>query len=320
MSLATSFFNLYFFERDVTHIVVAVVVAVLWAMGTLLHDVRDSWQIPSNCPCQHRPTNQQQATKDSTPRAATPNGFASNHATRDDDVTSDKLVVNGLSEGASKHMNPLSLLAEAAVSRDHQSTTTTKTEPLDTTDAKSSTLRDLLTRQGLSAKGAAAGNGGAASEKMKKKNIDDILAKFNNNDAGSGDSSRSVKLTHYVPRGGHRHMKGRDSPIPTYTLEETTVLFPDVKHSWLDDGRLLRLHDPASPHNMHLFQQQWRRGQPVLVSNCHQRLDERLWTPRAFGEEFGHAENDLINCLSLATLSRRKMRVFWDGFEHISSE
>ena len=282
-------------------------------MGAMLHDVRDAWHIPSNCPCKHRPHSQHQS-KDLPQRAATPNGFVSSHAPRESDTSPGKHAMNGLS-----------LLAEAAVSRDHQ--TTAKSDSLslndnsDANDAKSSTLRDLLTRQAaLGAKAAAAGasaSGGSTSE--KKKNIDDVVAKFNNNDAG-GESVPSVKFTHYVPRTGHRAMQGRASPIPTYTLEETSVLFPDVQHSWLDHGRLLRLHDPASSYNMDLFQQQWRRGQPVLVSKCHRQLSERLWTPRSFGEEFGEVENDLINCLTLATLSRRKMRVFWDGFEHIASE
>ena len=58
-----------------------------------------------------------------------------------------------------------------------------------------------------------------------------------------GSSSSRTQLQHYVPRMGG-WIKGRDEPILTHTLTETSVLFPDVPHSWLDGGRLLRLHDP----------------------------------------------------------------------------
>ncbi len=51
---------------------------------------------------------------------------------------------------------------------------------------------------------------------------------------------------------------GRDEPIPRHTLKETSVLYPDVPHSWLDNGRLLRLHEPKYKGNLKLFQNQWK--------------------------------------------------------------
>lgn len=40
-----------------------------------------------------------------------------------------------------------------------------------------------------------------------------------------------------------------------------------VPHSWLCDGRLLRLHDPRAPGNMKAFESRWKKGE-VIVSVC----------------------------------------------------
>ena len=50
-------------------------------------------------------------------------------------------------------------------------------------------------------------------------------------------------------------------PVIARTLNETSVLYPDVPHSWLCDGRLLRLHHPSHKGNLKIFQEQWKRGQ-----------------------------------------------------------
>lgn len=38
-----------------------------------------------------------------------------------------------------------------------------------------------------------------------------------------------------------------------------------VPHSWLCDGRLLRLHDPRAPGNIRAFESRWKKGE-VFVS------------------------------------------------------
>ena len=57
-------------------------------------------------------------------------------------------------------------------------------------------------------------------------------------------------LTYYVPRYTPR----LDSPIRIHALTETSLIYPDVPHSWLSDGRLLLLHDPDNPENAKMFQ------------------------------------------------------------------
>ena len=45
-----------------------------------------------------------------------------------------------------------------------------------------------------------------------------------------------------------------------------------------------------------LMQEQWIRGQPVVVTNVSERLKvKELWSPAAFSEKFGHLRHDIIN-------------------------
>ncbi|XP_077992762.1 putative JmjC domain-containing histone demethylation protein 2C isoform X2 [Glandiceps talaboti] len=106
------------------------------------------------------------------------------------------------------------------------------------------------------------------------------------------------------------------SPIRR-TLTESSVTYPGVPHSWLCDGRLLRLHDPTHRGNLKIFQEEWRRGVPVLVSNVHKLLNMKLWSPVTFAEEFGHIDNDLVNCRNDLVIQGAPMKDFWEGFEEI---
>ncbi|XP_078589368.1 putative JmjC domain-containing histone demethylation protein 2C isoform X1 [Branchiostoma floridae x Branchiostoma japonicum] len=108
-----------------------------------------------------------------------------------------------------------------------------------------------------------------------------------------------------------------DEPVPRHTLTETSVWFPDVPHSWLCEGRLLRLHDPKNSNNLKLFQEQWKRGMPVLVSGVNKYLNSNIWRPEAFSREFGELENDLVNCRNGNVIPNIAMKKFWDGFEDI---
>ena len=47
---------------------------------------------------------------------------------------------------------------------------------------------------------------------------------------------------------------------------------------------------------MKLFQEQWRRGQPVIVANVSNNLDINLWSPKAFNEQFGMLKHNIVNC------------------------
>lgn len=100
-----------------------------------------------------------------------------------------------------------------------------------------------------------------------------------------------------------------------FTLAESKLLFPEVFHSWLCEGRLLRLHDPTGSSNLRLFQEQWKRGQPILVSSVNKALDMKLWHPESFARDFGDIKNDLVNCHNGNIVPNQPMRRFWEGFE-----
>ncbi|KAF0307190.1 Lysine-specific demethylase 3A [Amphibalanus amphitrite] len=70
--------------------------------------------------------------------------------------------------------------------------------------------------------------------------------------------------------------------------------YPDVRHGWLCDGRLLRLTEPDAAGALRLFRDQWRRGQPVLCSGVSSRLDATIWTPDSFSREFGEEQSETV--------------------------
>lgn len=78
---------------------------------------------------------------------------------------------------------------------------------------------------------------------------------------------------------------------------------------------------PASTHlnriTWKIFQDQWKRGQPVMVSNSHEHLNMAQWTPESFSKDYGNDKIDSIDCLNGAHLSNEPMKFFWDGFNHI---
>ena len=65
------------------------------------------------------------------------------------------------------------------------------------------------------------------------------------------------------------------------------------------------------------IQDQWKRGQPVLVGNVHKSLTKGIWNPEAFCEEFGHIKNDLVNCRNGHIMHALPMTSFWNGFANM---
>lgn len=214
----------------------------------------------------------------------------------------------------------LSMLAEAALAQKPEQNLSTangvSSPELNGSADKCSTLKDLLTKT-ISVLPSAAGDTVQRPPGSSPKNsLEDIIHKVMKRTA-TIPTPTTVTLSYYVPRTG-RTIAGRTSPMPEYLHEQTSSLFPDVQHAWLDNGRLLQLFDPQNAGNVRLFQQQWRHGQPVLVSNCDTGLDRSLWKPETFSKEFGHLESPLVNCTEDTELSGQRMKKFWDGFERMS--
>lgn len=147
----------------------------------------------------------------------------------------------------------------------------TKKEGEGDEDKTCSTLRTLLTKS--------SGNGGKLPDKFtnhertsaggngskglhSSKTIDEVISCVIEQSLSQNDCGRKVTLNHYVPLMQRSPPSHNPQLMPMKrTLMETTVLYPDVPHAWLCDGRLLRLLDTANKRNFTLFQEQWRRGQ-----------------------------------------------------------
>ncbi|KAM6113308.1 lysine-specific demethylase hairless [Phoenicopterus ruber ruber] len=89
---------------------------------------------------------------------------------------------------------------------------------------------------------------------------------------------------------------------------------PPASHCTLAPSGLLWLHDPGHASNYKLFQEHWRRGQPVLVSGLQRRLEGRLWGPESFRPAGGEQAVEAVNLRAPASRVRMSCQEFWDGF------
>jgi len=146
-------------------------------------------------------------------------------------------------------------------------------------------------------------------KKMKKtviNNLKDLVEAVIDNDEEVVETRRVVMKV------------GRDPP-PVRTMTTEALPPTTVPHTWLCDGRLLVLADHLNEQNLTLFQEQWRRGQPVIVANVSNHLDIDLWHPNAFNDQFGHLEHDIVNCKTHKLIPKVPLKWFWDGFEVLES-
>jgi hypothetical protein len=101
----------------------------------------------------------------------------------------------------------------------------------------------------------------------------------------------------------------------------TTVALEDnpPPHTWLCDGRLLVLEENIHVGNLKIFQEQWRRGQPVIVANVSNNLDSNLWSPQAFNDQFGMLKHNIVNCKTHKMIPKVPLKWFWDGFTSLKA-
>jgi len=77
------------------------------------------------------------------------------------------------------------------------------------------------------------------------------------------------------------------------------------------------LNENLHEGNLRLFQEQWRRGQPIVVANVSNNLDINLWHPNAFNEQFGNLKHNIINCKTHKMIPQVPLKWFWDGFQNL---
>ncbi|XP_014240695.1 probable JmjC domain-containing histone demethylation protein 2C isoform X3 [Cimex lectularius] len=215
----------------------------------------------------------------------------------------------------------LSWLADVALSEDKKKTSEEKEENEftsdDDKDSNYSTLRELLIRPS----GKSNGSRAPSPAKSQLETLDQVISTVIEHQVAKDEARGELK--HFVRKfrriGGPNGVTVDPSlHVRIMTMTESKSLYPDVPHSWLCGGTLLRLLDSTNPKNYVAFQDQWKRGQPILISDVTKHLDSDLWTPESFARDFGETRNDLINCINGNTVPNQPMRKFWDGFESVS--
>ncbi|KAJ8920426.1 hypothetical protein NQ315_005292 [Exocentrus adspersus] len=293
----------------------------LLKLGKMVHEMRELWNIEQYCGCA---TSKEVSVKSNNAQAKEiiksilgdkVNGIKKE--IKDEDGKS----CNGIKE---EKCSPLSWLADAPLDREEKKEGSSSEE-----EGNFSTLRELLIRPSHKPNGSRAASPVSKTENKKKTaiptkpaDLDDVISSVIEDNVPQKTVETPVEpkyeLKHFVRRYNWQG-KGRvQLPIRVMTLTESKMLYPETPHSWLCDGKLLRLSDPTCKGNQKIFQDQWKRGQPVIVSNVTRNINPELWNPDAFARDFGDVKNDLINCMTGNLVPNQPMRKFWEGFDHFS--
>lgn len=181
-----------------------------------------------------------------------------------------------------------------------------------------STLRELLIRPTGKMGGKNSGSN-SNSQKTLTSTLDEVISCVIEQRVRKSDKKcKEKQLLHFTRR--HQTLRsGRELlPIRSCLLAESSLLYPDVPHVWLGSGKILLLKDPDHKGNMQMFQEQWKRGQPVIVADVGKKLDSSLWSPESFLRDFGDVKIDLLNCQCGTVVQNQPMKKFWEGFDSIS--
>ncbi|XP_044259343.1 lysine-specific demethylase 3A [Tribolium madens] len=293
-------------------------------LGKKVHEMRELWNIEQYCACPaskevvQKPNNV--AYKEIVKKIlleSKVNGIKK-EIKEEGDV---KVAPNGVVIKDEK-TSPLSWLADVALSNEDKKNDDNSTS--DSDEGSFSTLRELLIRPSHKPNGSRAGS--PVSQKNNKKvnkidTLDEVISSVIEDSVPKvTEVTSDVKpeLKHFLRRYNWQAKGRAPLPIRIMTLTESKMLYPDVPHSWLCDGKLLRLSDSTHKDNYKIFQDQWKRGQPVIVSDVTKNLNKDLWNPDAFARDFGDEKNDLINCMTGNLVPNQPMRKFWEGFDHFS--
>lgn len=132
-----------------------------------------------------------------------------------------------------------------------------------------STLRELLIRPSHKPNGSRAASPVPSkindqkkkpSQPNKPADLDDVISSVIEDSVpqrtveAPSISEPKNELKHFVRRYNWNGKGRLQVPIRIMTLTESKTLYPDTPHSWLCDGKLLRLSDPLCKDNYKIFQ------------------------------------------------------------------
>ncbi|XP_060527245.1 probable JmjC domain-containing histone demethylation protein 2C isoform X2 [Cylas formicarius] len=292
----------------------------LLKLGKMVHEMRELWGIEQFCACPNakdvKLNNVECKEIVKLILAEKLNGVKK-------DGKEETKAMNGVKE---EKNSPLNWLADVALSNSEEKKQDGGGSSSEE-EGNFSTLRELLIRPSHKANGSsrAASPVTKSGDKKKSKSdsSDDPMCGFGLGDVPvkqekEEEAEQQMELKHFVRRYNWQNKGRQQLPIRIMTLTESKLLYPNVPHSWLCDGKLLRLSDANCKENYKIFQDQWKRGQPVIVSDVTKNIDKDLWNPDAFARDFGDEKNDLINCMTGNLVPNQPMRKFWEGFDHFS--
>lgn len=134
--------------------------------------------------------------------------------------------------------------------------------------------------------------------------------------------SKECKLECYVrPSECEYSWNGKNAPVrKSYSLTDTKSTYPKVVHSWLCNGHVLRIDTKnlETQENdstmLTLFKEVWSRGQPVMFSDVHRKMDVSLWSPHRMADDFGDVRTEFIDAVRGESLGNHLLKRFFDGF------
>lgn len=141
----------------------------------------------------------------------------------------------------------------------------------DSDDDKSenfSTLRELLIRPTGKMGGKNSGSS-SSSQKTLTSTLDEVISCVIEQKVRKSEKKCKEKQLLHFTRRYQMSKSGRElPPVRTCLLSESSLLYPEIPHIWLGNGKILLLKDPYHSGNLQLFQEQWKRGQ-VSIFSCY---------------------------------------------------
>ncbi|KAK4337139.1 hypothetical protein RND71_043357 [Anisodus tanguticus] len=135
------------------------------------------------------------------------------------------------------------------------------------------------------------------------------------------DDEKRKALEFFALKRDRKLLNANYMPSRCCKVEQTRRKYPEVPHSWLCEGRLLCLENSSlNDKNLDLFQEQWLRGQPLIITGIHEKLSSELWNPEQLSvkmTDFTCKGNGLYDCRTSNSV-RIPLRRFWEGFENVN--
>lgn len=229
-------------------------------LGKLVHEMRDLWNIEQYCAC---PAVKELASK--------PNNVAYKELVRKmlTDSCKNGVKKEAASNDVKEEKTPLSWLADVALSNEDNNKNSKNSEQdnSDSDEGSFSTLRELLIRPSHKPNGNSRATSPTAPKNNKKlltagkmDTLDEVISSVIEDSVPKTTEVADLKpeLKHYLRRYNWQAKGRAPLPIRIMTLTESKMLYPDVPHSWLCDGKLLRLSDPMHMDNYKIFQVTFR--------------------------------------------------------------